>query len=474
MKEKALSKDNILIIQGQRLGDLVLTFPLFYYLYQEDRSIHVVAEKSFYDALLPIAPKVTFFPLDSVDVLKSFNYTQIINLSNRPETLKITRLLKDSCSNFIGMYKSDDNDDTVRIAGAWQLYRHSLILNNHYNTFHWADINALDAVPFADIRKKTSAKPIHKNTRRIGLFVGASDKSKRPTPEFWADLATDLSRRGYSPIFLGGSGEEKEIGQKAVNLTKMPVINMCGRFTIKELLIFMRTLDLLVCPDTGPMHVASFGQTLCFNLSLGPVSAWETGPRPSGHYILRSNLPCAPCWECYKEEQECRNYFVANRIGNLIHSILREKTLPNIPGLELCKSASTHDGLYTLENLERNPSNTLRMFWHQFFLYILQNTTATIDIKVNDFNQIPEPLWLAAQDLKKNAKQIYLELHISNNLLEKNMNNMSVSREFWMDRSAYLLPLTSFCWTLAENYDLSNNVIASIHSYIQLLHKILK
>lgn len=466
-----MSNDPILIIQAQRLGDLVLTFPLFHWLQQRDRPIHVVAEKSFYDALLPIAPKVIFLPMDAIDHLKAFNYQQIINLSSRHEAIEITLALKDTCTNILGIY---NDGSTTRIAGAWQLYRHSLIHNNNYNTFHWADINALDLIPLTSISKTIWPMPIRKTTRRIGLFVGASEKAKRPSAEFWADLATDLNRRGYSPIFLGGRGEEEEIGRKAASLAQMPVVNMCGRFTINELLVFMQELDLLVCPDTGPMHVASFSQTLCLNLSLGPVSAWETGPRPPNHYVLRSNISCAPCWKCHKDEQECHTYFIPNRIGNLIHCILREKTPPNIPELELCKTSQTQDGLYTLESLENTPPNTLRTFWHHFFLYILQRTTAQATIKVNDLEQTSEQLFMSAQCLKKDSPEIYRELQTATNLLQKDMISISCSEQFWMNRSPYIRPFTGFCWTLAENYDLSKDAIATIIAYTQFLHTLLQ
>ena len=53
-----------LIIQLQRMGDLVLSFPLFAWLrrLEPDRPLWVAAEPSFYEALLPLAPPVVFAP----------------------------------------------------------------------------------------------------------------------------------------------------------------------------------------------------------------------------------------------------------------------------------------------------------------------------------------------------------------------------------------------------------------------------
>lgn len=53
-----------LILQVQRLGDLVLSFPLFSWLAQAEpeHPVWVVAEPEFFNALMPLAPSVVFFP----------------------------------------------------------------------------------------------------------------------------------------------------------------------------------------------------------------------------------------------------------------------------------------------------------------------------------------------------------------------------------------------------------------------------
>ena len=58
-----MSCDPVLILQMQRMGDLILTFPLLLDLQKlwPEQPIWVVAEKEFFQPLLPFSPKVSFF-----------------------------------------------------------------------------------------------------------------------------------------------------------------------------------------------------------------------------------------------------------------------------------------------------------------------------------------------------------------------------------------------------------------------------
>lgn len=48
-----------------------------------------------------------------------------------------------------------------------------------------------------------------------------------------------------------------ELGAAVAGKLKAPALNLCGRFSVSGLAGFVGELDLLVTPDTGPMHVAA-------------------------------------------------------------------------------------------------------------------------------------------------------------------------------------------------------------------------
>lgn len=314
----------ILILQMQRMGDLVLSFPLAGWLKSiyPNTPIWIVGEKAFFEGLVEISPPSTFFSYSDSHALKAYDYSMIINLSHRTEAAKLSGKLR--AAKRLGPYIDEAGE--LHIAGDWQLYRSSISHNNRHNLFHWADLNAMDIIPQISMRK-TSWPPVKKsNSRqapRIGLFVGASEPDKRPEPEFWADLAKKLMIQGAKPVFLGGEGD-KGLAAKAAQMLQAPAINLSGHFSIVQLCRFIASLDLLIVPDTGPMHIAAWVGIPILNLSFGPVNPWETGPFAPGHYVLRPPLSCTGCWSCTRKRVYCKERLKAEQVAVIASLILDE------------------------------------------------------------------------------------------------------------------------------------------------------
>ena len=333
----------------------------------------------------------------------------------------------------------------------WQLYRASLTHNNHYNKFHWADLNALDSIPLESLQQHTWKKPHQLSKGRIGLFVGASDKAKRPDIQFWAELGLSLAKKGYQPVFLGGpSQEEQEIAYEAAKLATMPQGSLAGRFSIFELVTFLQTLDLFICPDTGPMHLAALQGIPTFNLSVGHVHPWETGPYQPDHYILRSSVSCSGCWQCTKETQLCKKAFIPSRIASLVHSHLQNNNLPDLPGLLLYKTGRTQEGLYQLENIcgSKNYHNLQGDFWRYFFanhLFQLQNEVLFFEKKTQSAITLFSTLPKMHQALKK------AHLSLLKEMLLINKKNKMLERGAWKEYPPIIRPLTSYMQLLLEN-----------------------
>ena len=425
-----------------------MSFPLCSWLYKNTgRTIWLMGEERFYKELFRITPKnVYYIPLEAKDQLLKEDFNQIINLSNRPEVNTLVGQLNGI--NKIGIVEKNNQ---TKIHGMWQLYRASLTHNNHYNKFHWADLNALDSIPLQYLKEQEWQKPRQLNKGKIGLFIGASEKEKRFDALFWAELALSLAKKGYEPVFLGGpSQEEKDIANEAAKLATMPRASLAGRFTIIGLATFIQTLDLFVSPDTGPMHLAADQGIPTFNLSVGPVHPWETAPYPSHHYVLRSNISCSGCWRCTKETQLCRDAFIPSRIANLMHSYLQNKTLPHLPNLSLYKTGRTDEGLYQLENIfgSKQLPSIQSDFWRYFF--------ADYFFQLQGQNTFVEKKERANQDFLIKLPKMHALLrrsHLSflREVLQSNKKNAVLAHNSWKNYPPFMRPLTSFAQLLLEN-----------------------
>jgi hypothetical protein len=370
---------SIVVIQTQRMGDLILTYPLLLWLARSHpgQPVTVVAEPAFAAPLMPFGPQAAYLTLEQAAArLPGRDHALVVNLGIRPEAARLAGAIP--AARKLGPVAGPDG--TVRIGGDWQLYRSSVVHLNRHSRYHWAEFNALDLVPPGLLAATSWPAPRRggPGRRKVGLFLGASQPEKRPGPAFFAALARELVRRGLVPVLLGGPGEVG-LGAEAAKIAGIPLSNLCGRLGLKELAVMGQEMDLLVTPDTGPMHLAAWTGWRVLNLSVGPVSPHETGPYQPGHFVLRPRLSCRGCWDCFRPSVICRDRLDPARVAYVAARLARGEDArlagAHVPGFELLHTAmDPGNGLRRLESLAaagENPASDAReqvgTFWRSAF-----------------------------------------------------------------------------------------------------------
>lgn len=370
-----MAADPVLVLQLHRLGDLLLTFPLLRWLRKKWSShpVWVVAEPHFFSGLMPFAPDVVFFPPSHCHVLAQGQYAAAINLSSNQQAADCMAQLR--AEQKWGPIAAGENR---HIRGYWHLYRAALTHNNRNNPFHWADLHLLDMVSPEDIAAMQRVLPRPTGTGRVGLVLGASEKAKRPDAQFWIRLARHLQKAGVRPLFLGGEAE-RELGEEVGRKSGLNAANFCGKLSLREVGSLMRTLDLCITPDTGPMHLADHLGTPVLNLSMGPVHARETGPSAPGQWVLRAGMSCVGCWQCAREHLFCKRAFRPAAVARAVLALLDNpagNALPaaHIAGLRLLRTERDSMGLHALVPRLPEESPTCRAaledLWQAVFLFL--------------------------------------------------------------------------------------------------------
>ncbi|MDR2604466.1 MAG: glycosyltransferase family 9 protein [Desulfovibrio sp.] len=348
----------ILVLQMQRMGDLVLSFPLLAGLGRmfPGHPLIVLGEKTFFEPLLPLSPAAVYFEFEAAAHLERQRYHLVVNLSHRPEAAALAGRLQSERS----LGPRSDSAGRLYVDGNWQLYRASLTHNNYYNMYHWADLHGLDIFPARTAPRpcgrRASGFAAGKGGARIGLFLGASEAAKRPDAAFWAGLCRRLLEFGHKPVLLGGVAEQ-ELGRDVAARLHAHALNLAGRFSVRALADFIASLDLFITPDTGPMHIADYLGVPVLNLSLGPVNPRETGPFSSGQFIVQADLECAGCWHCTRPRAECRDLLSDAAIALLTRRLLGSAGTAVAgarhpgEGVRLLRSKRDALGLYDLESL---------------------------------------------------------------------------------------------------------------------------
>ncbi len=126
--------------------------------------------------------------------------------------------------------------------------------------------------------------------------------TKRWPATRFAELIDSLVRVEGAVVVLTGSDQDRPVVERVRRMSAENSIDLVGKTSLKQLVALLRRSDMLVCNDSGPMHLAAALGTpvLAF---FGPTSPVRTGPygEPTRCVVLRKELSCSPCYR-----RDCR------------------------------------------------------------------------------------------------------------------------------------------------------------------------
>jgi heptosyltransferase II len=134
----------------------------------------------------------------------------------------------------------------------------------------------------------------------------------------WAEenfvaAAVALHRTHGAHVLLMGGSAEAAIAERIVSglaAHQVPAINTVGQTSLKQSEALLQRADLLICNDSGPMHLgAAMGvPTLAV---FGPANPARWGPYGPEHRVARLDIDCSPCLfmgrldKCPRQLLEC-------------------------------------------------------------------------------------------------------------------------------------------------------------------------
>ena len=130
----------------------------------------------------------------------------------------------------------------------------------------------------------------------VALCVGAEyGPAKRWPAAHFAALARRLAQAGFDAWAIGGPGDAP-IGAEAAALARGALVDLTGRTSLVEAVSLLAAAAVVVCNDSGLMHVAAaLGRPIV--ALYGSTSPDFTPPLTPDATILRLGLDCSPCFE---------------------------------------------------------------------------------------------------------------------------------------------------------------------------------
>ncbi len=151
------------------------------------------------------------------------------------------------------------------------------------------------------------------------LLPGARWDSKQWPRENWSALIDQLREAGLPRCVLLGGPDEKAAADAIASAATAPVVNLVGRTSLRLLAAVLAQSRLVVCQDSGPMHIAAALDKPLVAI-FGPTNPARTGPYSHAARIVARGLPCVPCYrrQCPLGHHDClRGLSVAEVAGKV-------------------------------------------------------------------------------------------------------------------------------------------------------------
>lgn len=335
----------ILVIRRRYLGDIALLGSFF-------RNLRLHWPAACITALVerPYAPILTMQP----DVNATLTVpTRLTEWPGRLRTLRRGR--------FTHVFDLDNNDRTAlltRLTGA--PFRATLQLENvrrHFPSFytHTASVSSDDyhtrsitetylsllataGVPLATREIRLVPRPealaathafAQGASPRILLHPGSRSAFRIWPAENFATVCDRLHRELGASIAVVGGAADQPVVDAICRHAKTSLARIPANLSVPEFAALAAQFDVMLCHDSGPMHLAAAVGTPVVAL-FGSQNAAVWGPRGKNHTVLQAPLPCDNCvnpGECVPGDSY-RNYCVRRLTVEQVFAAVQEKTIP--------------------------------------------------------------------------------------------------------------------------------------------------
>lgn len=147
--------------------------------------------------------------------------------------------------------------------------------------------------------------------------------------EHWIALARRLREMGLD-LVLSGARDDQPVTGAIAQGAGGGVLDLAGRTGLKELSAVLSLARLVVCTDTGVMHLAAALDRPVVAL-FGPTSPGRTGPWGTGHTVLRLGLACSPCFKRQCPEPRCLTELTPALVAEAVAAHLARPLEPSAP-----------------------------------------------------------------------------------------------------------------------------------------------
>lgn len=321
--------DRILLSRTDRLGDVLLCFPLAAFLKQVRPDIFIgFLGTSYTRALIEHCPHIDMYEDREMFLASAAtpDYGAILHLYPDLEVARKAAQLRIPLR--VGIRNK------IRM---WPKLTHSILLSRSRSDLHETELNLQLLRVFdtgklpgpVDIRTmellRLPPQPRTAGKRRVILHPFSAGSAREWPLHRYTELVQLLLQRGFE-VWISGSAEEKERIDNWISQEGLEVRILSGSPSLTGFMNEIQQADALVACSTGPLHIAAaLGKvTVGIYSPLRPIFARRWGPIGPFATALSAEEPCRWCRR-HPERCTCMERIGAQTVITEIEKLLAEK-----------------------------------------------------------------------------------------------------------------------------------------------------
>lgn len=177
------------------------------------------------------------------------------------------------------------------------------------------------------IKNKLHIQGVMESDFLVGINIGANWDLKRWPVENFRKLIIQLLAHDQKVVITGANKDASDINKMLKGISDKGVINLTARTNLKELISLLSIINVFVCADSGPLHIANSLGTPVVGL-YGPTRPEVTGPVGVGRSrVLIADVGCnrQPCYFDQCPDNLCMQAVTVQDVFNSVQEIKNEK-----------------------------------------------------------------------------------------------------------------------------------------------------
>lgn len=159
------------------------------------------------------------------------------------------------------------------------------------------------------------------NELKIAIHPGAYYPSQRWRAERFGEVGRRIIEEYRSRVLLFGSQEEEGILKRVKEVAGNNGIYIFSGLKMREFMALLSMCNLMVCNNSGPLHIASALKVPTVSI-MGPSVSPLWLPYGENHIVINKGLPCSPCNRAVCNDHECMELITVDEVMEAVQKKL--------------------------------------------------------------------------------------------------------------------------------------------------------